>query len=45
MKDNNKVGNNLSEKQTQRLEDLKNLEFAHQQEKELNKKVKYLLKN
>ena len=45
MKNNIKVARSYSESQKQRLEDLKNLELAQRQEKELNKKVKYLLKN
>lgn len=45
MKDNNKVARSYSESKEQRLNALKSLELAKTQEKELNKKVKYLLKN
>ena len=44
MKNNNKVARSYSESQKQRIEDLKTLELAKMQEKELNKKVKYLTK-
>ena len=44
MKNNNKVARSYSESQKQRLQDLKTLELAKAQEKELNKPVKYLIK-
>ena len=44
MKNNNKVALSYWEVKKQRLEDLKALELAKAQEKELNKKVKYLTK-
>ena len=45
MKNNIKVGIFHTEQQQNRLESFKALELAHQQEKELKKPVKYLLKN
>tara|TARA_R100000541_G_scaffold39136_1_gene46968 strand:- start:4279 stop:4425 length:147 start_codon:yes stop_codon:yes gene_type:complete len=44
MRDNLKVARSYSESQKQRIESLKTLELAKMQEKELNKKVKYLTK-
>ena len=44
MKNNIKVARSYSESQKQRLQDLKNLELAQRQEKELNKPIKFLTK-
>ena len=44
MKNNNKVARSYSESQKQRIEDLKVLELAKMQEKELNKPIKFLTK-